>query len=111
MMHKALAPLYEQKISLEDFTTTVSNPYGIISAEKVGPSIAHDIKVNSLIAVIFSLLAIGIYIAIRFKNWQYGMGGVVSLFHDAILTIGLFSLLYGLLPFNLTVDQSFIAPS
>ena len=109
MMYKALAPLYEQKISIEDFTTTVSNPYGIISAEKVGPSIAHDIKVNSFIAVIFSLLAIGIYIAIRFKNWQYGMGGVVSLFHDAILTIGLFSLLYGLLPFNLTVDQSFIA--
>ena len=109
MMYKALAPLYEQKISIEDFTTTVSNPYGIISAEKVGPSIAHDIKVNSFIAVIFSLLAIGIYIAIRFKNWQYGMGGVVSLFHDAILTIGIFSLLYGLLPFNLTVDQSFIA--
>ncbi len=109
MMYKALAPLYEQKISIEDFTTTVSNPYGIISAEKVGPSIAHDIKVNSFIAVIFSLLAIGIYIAIRFKNWQYGMGSVVSLFHDAILTIGIFSLLYGLLPFNLTVDQSFIA--
>lgn len=109
MMYKALAPLYEQKISIADFTTTVSNPYGIISAEKVGPSIAHDIKVNSFIAVIFSLLAIGIYIAIRFKNWQYGMGGVVSLFHDAILTIGIFSLLYGLLPFNLTVDQSFIA--
>ena len=109
MMYKALAPLYEQKISIEDFTTTVSNPYGIISAEKVGPSIAHDIKVNSFIAVIFSLLAIGVYIAIRFKNWQYGMGGVVSLFHDAILTIGIFSLLYGLLPFNLTVDQSFIA--
>ena len=109
MMYKALAPLYEQKISIDDFTTTVSNPYGIISAEKVGPSIAHDIKINSFIAVIFSLLAIGIYIAIRFKNWQYGMGGVVSLFHDAILTIGIFSLLYGLLPFNLTVDQSFIA--
>lgn len=109
MMYKALAPLYQQKISIDDFTTTVSNPYGIISAEKVGPSIAHDIKVNSFIAVIFSLLAIGAYIAIRFKNWQYGMGGVVSLFHDAILTIGIFSLLYGLLPFNLTVDQSFIA--
>lgn len=109
MMYKALAPLYAQKISIDDFTTTVSNPYGIISAEKVGPSIAHDIKVNSFIAVIFSLLAIGIYIAIRFKNWQYGMGGVVSLFHDSILTIGIFSLLYGLLPFNLTVDQSFIA--
>lgn len=109
MMYKALKPLYKQDISIADFTTTVSNPYGIISAEKVGPSIAHDIKVNSFIAVIFSLLAIGIYIAIRFKNWQYGMGGIVSLFHDAILTIGIFSLLYGLLPFNLTVDQSFIA--
>ncbi|WP_298064498.1 protein translocase subunit SecDF [uncultured Rikenella sp.] len=109
MMYRALAPLYDQKISIDDFTTTVSNPYGIISAEKVGPSIAHDIKVNSVIAVIFSLLAIGVYIALRFKNWQYGMGGIVSLFHDAILTIGIFSLLYGLLPFNLTVDQSFIA--
>lgn len=109
MIYKALKPLYKQNISFEDFTTTVSNPYGIISTEKVGPSIAHDIKVNSFIAVIFSLLAIGAYIAIRFKNWQYGMGGIVSLFHDAILTIGIFSLLYGLLPFNLTVDQSFIA--
>lgn len=109
MMYTALAPLYEQKISIADFTTTVSNPYGIISAEKVGPSIAHDIKINSFIAVIFSLVAIGLYIAVRFKNWQYGMGGIVSLFHDAILTIGIFSLLYGLLPFNLTVDQSFIA--
>lgn len=109
MMYTALAPLYEQKISIADFTTTVSNPYGIISAEKVGPSIAHDIKINSFIAVIFSLVVIGLYIAVRFKNWQYGMGGIVSLFHDAILTIGIFSLLYGLLPFNLTVDQSFIA--
>ena len=109
MIYRALKPLYKQDISIEDFTTTVNNPYGIISAEKVGPSIAHDIKVNSFIAVIFSLIAIGIYIAIRFKNWQYGMGGIVSLFHDAILTIGIFSLLYGLLPFNLTVDQSFIA--
>ncbi len=109
MIYSALKPLYKQNISFEDFTTTVNNPYGIISAEKVGPSIAHDIKVNSFIAVIFSLIAIGIYIAIRFKNWQYGMGGIVSLFHDSILTIGIFSLLYGLLPFNLTVDQSFIA--
>lgn len=109
MMYTALKPLFKQNISIDDFTTTVNNPYGIISAEKVGPSIAHDIKVNSFIAVIFSLLAIGAYIAIRFKNWQYGMGGIVSLFHDAILTVGIFSLLYGLLPFNLTVDQAFIA--
>ncbi|MEG0725113.1 MAG: protein translocase subunit SecDF [Mucinivorans sp.] len=109
MMYQALAPLYTGSISVEDFTTTVKNPLGIISAEKVGPSIAHDIKVNSFIAVIFALIAIGIYIALRFKNWQFGMGGVVSLLHDSVITIGVFSLLYGVLPFNLTVDQSFIA--
>lgn len=109
MLYQALSPLYAQQLSFEDFTTTMRNPMGIISSEQVGPSIAHDIKVNSFIAVIFSLLAIGIYIAIRFKNWQYGMGGVISLIHDAILTMGLFSLFYGILPFNLTVDQTFIA--
>lgn len=109
LMYQALAPLYATPISEADFTTTVANPLGIIGSDKVGPSIAHDIKINSFIAVIFSLLAIGIYIAIRFKNWQYGMGGIVSLFHDAVITIGVFSLLYGVLPFNLTIDQSFIA--
>lgn len=109
LMYQALAPLYTTPISESDFTTTVANPLGIIGSDKVGPSIAHDIKINSFIAVIFSLLAIGIYIAIRFKNWQYGMGGIVSLFHDAFITIGVFSLFYGVLPFNLTVDQSFIA--
>ncbi|MEF9949937.1 MAG: protein translocase subunit SecDF, partial [Mucinivorans sp.] len=109
MMYRALSPLYSGPISIEDFTTTIKNPLGIISAEKVGPSIAHDIKVNSFIAVIFALIAIGIYIALRFKNWQYGMGGVVSLLHDSVITIGMFSLFYGILPFNLTVDQAFIA--
>lgn len=109
LMYQALAPLYTTPISESDFTTTVSNPLGIIGSDKVGPSIAHDIKINSFIAVIFSLLAIGIYIAVRFKNWQYGMGGIVSLFHDAFITIGVFSLFYGVLPFNLTIDQSFIA--
>lgn len=109
MMYAALSPLYKTAISFEDFTTTVKNPYGIISADKVGPSIAHDIKRNSLIAIFFALLVIGAYIALRFKNWQYGIGGVASLLHDALITVGMFSLLYKIMPFNLTVDQSFIA--
>ncbi len=109
MMYKALSPLYSGDISMSDFTTTVSNPLGIISAEKVGPSIAHDIKINSFIAVVIALILIGFYIAARFRNWQYGIGGVVSLIHDAVITIGMFSLLYGIMPFNLTVDQAFIA--
>lgn len=109
LLYSALSPLYASPISESDFTTTVKNPYGIISAEKVGPSIAHDIKVNSFIAVLFSLLAIGIYIAVRFKKWQYGIGGIVSLLHDAVITLGVFSLFYTVMPFSLTVDQSFIA--
>lgn len=109
LMYKALSPLYTGQISIDDFTTTINNPLGIISAEKVGPSIAHDIKRNAFIAVIFALLVIGLYIALRFKRWQYGVGGVVSLIHDAVITIGMFSLLYKVMPFSLTIDQAFIA--
>ena len=109
LMYKALSPMFAAPISFDDFSTTVNNPYGIISTDKVGPSIAHDIKRNAFIAVIFALIVIGLYIALRFKRWQYGVGGVVSLVHDAVITIGMFSLLYGVLPFSLTIDQAFIA--
>ena len=109
MLYEALAPLMTQPMTEEEFVTTATNQYGIISADKVGPSVAHDIKVNSIIAVLFSLLAIALYIIIRFKRWQWGVGSVVSLALDALFTIGLFSMLWGLLPFNLEVDQSFIA--
>lgn len=108
MMYDALLPLYADKLSFEDFATN-NNPFGIVSSDKVGPSVAHDIKRNAFIAVIFSLLAIGLYIALRFRRWEWAMGGVVSLLHDAIITIGVFSLLWGVLPFTLDVDQSFIA--
>lgn len=109
MMYAALAPLYSGHISMDDFTTTIKNPYGIISAEKVGPSIAEEMKQDAVLAILFALIAIGLYIALRFKRWQYGVGGVVSLIHDAVITIGMFSLLYTVMPFNLTIDQAFIA--
>ncbi|MBQ4279605.1 MAG: protein translocase subunit SecDF [Rikenellaceae bacterium] len=109
LLYESLKPLFEQPLTFEQFATTATSQYGIISAEKVGPSVAHDITVNSFIAVIFSLLAIGLYIILRFRRWQWGVGSVIALAHDAFLTIGLFSLLHGLLPFPLEVDQSFIA--
>ena len=109
ILYKALAPMYAAPLSTDEFYSTATNPNGIVSADAVGPSIAHDIKVNSFIAVMFSLMAIGLYIAARFRNWQYSVGAVVSLAHDALLTIGLFSLFWSVMPFNLTVDQSFIA--
>ncbi|MDD3107617.1 MAG: protein translocase subunit SecDF [Alistipes sp.] len=109
MLYKALNPLLGTQISAEEFVSTAQNPVGIVSSDKVGPTVAHDIKVNSIIAVLFSLLAIALYIILRFKRWQWGVGSVVSLAHDALLTIGVFSLLHGLLPFSMEVDQSFIA--
>lgn len=107
-LYNAILPLYKDKLTLHEFVTNV-NPYGIISSDKVGPSVAHDIKRNAIIAVLFALLAIGLYVTIRFKKWQWAVGGVTSLVHDAFITIGMFSMLWGLLPFNLEVDQAFIA--
>lgn len=109
LLYKALAPLMAQQLTQAEFQTTQTSPYGIISSDKVGPSVAHDITVNSFIAVLFSLIAIGLYIIVRFKRWQWGVGSVISLVHDALITIGIFSLLYGILPFTMDVDQSFIA--
>ncbi len=109
MLYQALLPLMDRKMSEIEFQTTQTSPYGIISSDKVGPSVAHDITVNSFIAVLFSLIAIGLYIILRFKRWQWGVGSVISLAHDALITIGIFSLLYGLLPFTMEVDQAFIA--
>ena len=109
MLYKALAPLMAQQLTQAEFQTTQTSPYGIISSDKVGPSVAHDITVNSFIAVLFSLIAIGLYIIVRFIRWQWGVGSVISLAHDALITIGIFSLLYGILPFTMDVDQSFIA--
>ncbi len=109
LIYKALEPLYAERMTFDEFQSTATNPNGIISADMVGPSVANDITRNSFIAVFFSLLAIGLYILLRFKKWQWGAGSVVALAHDAFLTIGVFSLLNGILPFNLEVNQSFIA--
>lgn len=82
---------------------------GILSSQKVGPTIAKDLIYSAYMAVFFALIIIFIYIAIRFKNWQYGLGGVISLAHDVMMVITAFTLLHGIMPFNMEVDQSFIA--
>lgn len=96
-------------MSKEEFVSTLDNPNGIISSDKVGPTIANDMKRDAIIAVIIALFVIFAYIAIRFRNWTWGFGGVASLAHTAIIVIGFFSLFSGILPFSLDVDQTFIA--
>ena len=79
------------------------------SSEIVGPTIASDMARNAVLAVLFSLVAMFLYIFIRFKNWQYGFGAMAALAHDTIIVIGIFSLFWGILPFTMEIDQSFVA--
>ena len=83
--------------------------WGIASSEQVSESISSEMTVNSIIAVLIALVAIGIYIAIRFRRWQWALGATVALAHNALLVIGIFSMLYAVMPFNLEVNQAFIA--
>lgn len=80
-----------------------------IGSETVGPTIALDIKIKALWAIGLSLLVMFFYIFIRFRNWQFGLGAVVSLLHDTLFVLGIYSIAYGFLPFSLDIDQSFIA--
>lgn len=108
-LYNSLNKFNKQPLSYSDFITTTKTPVGIISSSVVGPSVADDIKLGAFIAVIVSLLAIFIYIAIRFKRWQWGLGGVASLFHDTMFVLGFYSVCSSIMPFNMDVDMSFIA--
>ena len=109
LLFDTLKKYYHEGATLEEFTSTTTNPNGIISSDKVGPTIAADITRSAFIAVFLALIVIFTYIAIRFRGWTWGLGGVVSLAHTALIVIGFFSLFNGILPFNLDVDQTFIA--
>ena len=79
------------------------------SSETVGPAIAADIRNRAIWAVGLSLIIMFLYIFMRFKNWQYGLGAIVALAHDTMIVIGIYSLLWGILPFTMEIDQAFIA--
>ncbi len=109
ILYGALKDQFATPLTFDEFTSTLENPNGIISSDKVGPTIANDIKRDAVIAVIIALFAIFGYIAIRFKGWRWGLGGAMSLVNVTIVVIGFFSIFTGILPFNLDVDQNFIA--
>ena len=109
MLYKSLKPFFKSDISYADFTEPDAGAIGIQSYQKVQATIAAELLRDAIWAVLVSLIAIFIYIAIRFKNWQFGLGGVLTLIHDTTLTIGLFSLFYMISPFSMEIDLSFIA--
>ena len=109
LIYEAVKGFYTYPISLEGFTSTQDDQNGIISSEKIGPAIAKDMLFGAFYAVLFSLIAIGLYITIRFKRWEWATGATLALVHNALLVIGAFSLFYHIMPFNLEVNQAFIA--
>ena len=109
-LYQGLTPYYKNKISKADFMSHAeSKALGRLSSQKVEPTIAYSLLVKAYYAVFFSLIIIFVYIAFRFKKWQWGLGAVVSLLHDTFITISVFSILWGILPFSLDIDQHFIA--
>jgi len=96
-------------MTLQEFKTADKANAGIVSSTKVGPTVADDIKTGGTFAVIAALAGIFLYILIRFRKWQFSLGAVVGLAHDAIIILGTYSLLYKYMPFNMEINQDFIA--
>jgi SecD/SecF fusion protein len=110
LMFSGLAQFYRNKIDVDQFLShDASKVIGQLSSQKVEPAIAYSLLVKAYYAVFFSLIIIFLYILIRFKRWQWGVGAIAALFHDTLIIIGVFSLLYGIMPFGLEIDQHFIA--
>ena len=108
-LYEALKPMLTQNITLATFIDRDNHTGGsIISSQKVGPSIADDIKTAAIWSVVFALIAIGLYILLRFRNIAYSVGSVAALTSDTLMIMGAYSLCWGWMPFSLEIDQTFI---
>src|SRR5690554_6867948 len=90
----------------------VEDQFGVATIENsrsVSPTVSEELQRSSTIAIVLSLIIIFVYILIRFGKWQYGLGAIIGMMHDVAIVLGLFALLHGVLPFNMEVDQAFIA--
>ena len=112
LIYDALKGLYTTEMTYDQFTTDSDKSnvlLGILSSQKVGATVADDVTRKAFIAVIISLVVMFVYIAIRFRRWQYGLSSIICLTHDTLLVIGMYSLFNNILPFTMEVNQSFIA--
>ena len=106
----SLKDFFPEDITYDDFVKGSSEKsIGIMSSIKVGPTIADDIKNNSFLAVIGSLIVVFLYILLRFQKWQFSLGAVSAVFHDVLIVLGIFSLTYTFMPFSMEINQAFIA--
>ena len=108
-LHEGVNSLVGGNLSLKDFSNSDSGTTKVTAASKVGPTIADDIKDSSYQSAFFALLLIFLYLFIRFRKWEFSAGAVAALFHDVIITLGMFALFWGVLPFSMEIDQAFVA--
>ncbi|MTG97392.1 MULTISPECIES: protein translocase subunit SecDF [Myroides] len=109
-LYEGLKPFYKEELTYDQFVNTgEGKSLGVIQASKIGPSMAKDVKQNAYWAVIGSMIAIFIYLAISFKKWQYSLGAIISVAHDVIFVLGIYSLTYKIMPWHMEIDQHFIA--
>jgi SecD/SecF fusion protein len=110
LLFNTLLPYLPDGFSIEDFTVGSDNKtVGILQSVKVGPTIADDIKKNAVLAIFGSLTIVFLYILLRFRRWQFSLGAVTAVFHDVIIVLGVFSATSAFMPFNMEIDQAFIA--
>ncbi|MGB2129541.1 MAG: protein translocase subunit SecDF [Flavicella sp.] len=109
-LYSGLQAYLQEGITYDEFVNgSDSKTVGIMSSIKVGPTIADDIKQNSYLAVFGSLIVVFLYILLRFRKWQFSLGAVAAVFHDVLIVLGIFSLTYSIMPFNMEINQAFIA--
>ncbi|MGM0376773.1 MAG: protein translocase subunit SecDF [Bacteroidota bacterium] len=103
-LHEGLKPYLDDDVNLDQFLRDHR-----MSSQKVGPTIAADIRNKAGYAIFFSFVIIFLYILLRFRNWEFGLGALGAVVHDVMIVLGIFSLLYTVMPFSMEIDQSFIA--
>ena len=110
MIYDGTKQFLKEEIPFDDFRSTLINPeVGIMQSQKVGPAIADDIKTAAVWAVLAALVVIFLYILLRFRNFAYSVGALAALAHDTVIILGLYAILWKIMPFSMEIDQSFIA--
>jgi SecD/SecF fusion protein len=111
-LYNGLKPYLKEGTTYDDFKPgfeKVDGQNGIMSSRKVEPTIADDIKTSAIYAVVGSLLIVFLYILLRFRRISFSLGAVIAVFHDVLIVLGIFSIFYAVMPFDMEIGQSFIA--
>ncbi len=109
-LYESLNSYLPSDLSFADFSRSYDGKeIGKMSYNKVGPTIADDIKKGALLAIVGSLIVVFLYILLRFRRWQFSLGAVAAVFHDVLIVLGIFAIFKNIMPFDMEVDQNFIA--